>query len=183
MDPQYGPQRPGPLPEHTDHRIVLKPGRHARKIRADLEKTARLYDGVQMRLFSVHGRKERCPDCTNMLTGAVMSSTCESCGGTGYTLGFEYIGDFWTKSYFNSRVVTATENGNTDNPGIRDQIVVIGAPLIKDQDLLITIQTKEVFKVVDQEPQIVAAGGEIITQVASCSRLTPGSREYKLINW
>ena len=179
----YGPVFPGPMPDYLDHRIVVKPGMTARKIRRDLEKVARLYDGVLMRLFSIEKDGGRCPDCTNSLTGETMVSTCDTCGGTGFLTGYVMVGDYWTKSVFNPRVIQPSDSGNTDNPGIRDQIVIIGAPLIVAEDLLITYRTKEVFKIVDQEPQIVAAGGEVVTQVANCSRLTPGRREYNLIDW
>lgn len=179
----YGPKFPGPIPVITDNRIVEKPGRYARKIRSDLERVSRIYDGIQIRLFKLRDDSERCTECTNLLTGECMISNCPTCGGTGYALAYTQEGDFWTRIDFTPRVIRPSEQGNTDNPGIQDQMVVIGAPILKARDIMITIISKEVFKILDREPQVVASGGEVISQIAFVSRITPGGSEYKLIDW
>ena len=181
----YGPQRPAELGnvgyKHFTNKKYLKG--YAHKILVDLTKVARMYNGHEARIFGV-AKKTRCPTCTNMATGERLMTNCPTCHGTGYQDSWDLIGDFWTYVDFGPNYKMATPYGNTENPnGVKTGIIILGAPLLKDQSLLIFKESKEIFKIYDVEPHIVAMRGDVISQVAQSTRLTPGSIEYKLIDW
>lgn len=126
----------------------------------------------------------RCPTCTNAVTGERLITDCPDCRGSGRRHSWKRVGDFWTYVDFSPTYRMATPNGNVENPGgAKDTIIVLGAPLLRDQTLLIFIESREVYKIYDVEPHIVAMRGEVIAQAAEASRLTPGGPEYALIDW
>ena len=179
----WGPQSPRPdcgYHRFSNYRYLRG---YAGKIKRDLIKAARMYNGREVRLYRV-AQGSRCPDCTNLATGERLLSNCPRCGGTGYVDRWESCGDFWTYTDFMQRYNAATPNGNVNwTPGAREQIVIVGAPLLHDQALIIFIESREVYKIVDIEPHIVAMRGEVITQIAAAMRLSPGREEYRLIDW
>lgn len=183
MAGEYGPPRPDF--SYQDYSNFRKPSYlqgHAKKILYDLIKVARLYNGRLVRIFD-YGTKEPCTTCVDTITGAVVLKDCPVCGGTG-TTPRNYIGEFWAFADFGPKYTLGTEMGNTENPGgLKDSFVVLGAPLLKDQWLLVTVDTKEVFEIYDVLPQIVAMQGFVVTQVAACARMPVGSVENKVVDW
>lgn len=153
------------------------------KILGDLCLVASLYNGHMATLFSVD-KSERCSKCTNLATGEKLLSQCPVCHGTGYVNNWKSIGNFWVLVDFGPMYHMDTPNGNTENPGgNKESIIVLGAPLLGDQDLIAFRESKEIYKIYDVEPHIVAMRGDVIAQIARASRLTPGVEEYKLITW
>lgn len=179
----YGPARPEPTCGYQHFTTPRALTGYASKILKDLVKVARLYNGREARLYNVN-KGERCTKCTNMATGERMLTNCPVCHGTGYTRAWDCLGDYWTLIDFGPHYNIATPQGNTENPnGGKDQIYIFGAPELGDQSLVIFLESREVFKVYDVHPHIVAMRGTVIVQIASCTRVTPGSEEYDLIDW
>ncbi len=183
--PDYGPSRPAEMGkvgyQGFTNKNYLKG--HANKILRDLCLVARLYNGHESVIFIVD-TSERCPKCTNLATGEKLVSSCPLCGGTGYSNKWKKLGSFWTLVDFGPTFDMATPYGNTENPnGNKDSIIVLGAPILPDQTLIIFKENREVYKVYDVKPHIVALRGDVIAQIARASRLSPGNPEYKLIDW
>ena len=180
----YGPPRPPKPEDHTDYRTPSYIKGSARKILYDLVRVAKLYDGKPVRIFKTGtSQDERCPVCTDKFTGASLIKNCRTCLGSGFTKQYSNVGDYWVRVDFSPKLNVTSELGNYDRQGHRDAFYVLGAPILKDQDLLITHDTKEVYKVVDVEGQIVAMQGIIISQVVNCLLVSTGSIEYELIDW
>lgn len=180
---EYGPPRPEPLEQdYTNFRTPTYLRGHANKIIHDLKKVARLYNGRLVRIFN-NGTYEPCLTCTDTITGTIVLKNCPVCGGTG-TTPRQFVGEYWNLVDLAPKYRVPTEFGNTENPGgIKDTFTVLGAPLLRDQWLIVTVDTKEVFEINDVMPQIVAMQGIVVTQVASCSRMPKGSVEYNVITW
>jgi hypothetical protein len=180
-----GPARPTTsATEFTQYTTPRQLVGSARKIRRDLEKWFRLYVGKEAKLFQIDRSGARCSTCTDTITGAVILSRCPECSGTGFTAKYTDSGIFYVMPYFSAEVRSTGELGNSETiQGGRDQVVIVGAPLLKDKDLLAFIETKRVYKVVDARPLIVALGGEVITQMAPLAALTPGATEYRIVDW
>ncbi len=183
MPGNYGPKRTGdvtlPYTSFPTKPYVLG---HANKIAHDLEKIARLYSGHKIRIFDA-GSGERCQKCTDDITGEIVIANCPVCKGTGVSPR-RYVGSYWSFIDFNPEYKIATEFGNTENPGSnRETFVVINAPLLHDQWLIVTDATKKVHKIIDVMPQIVALQGRVITQIAVCSKISFGEPEYSVVNW
>ena len=181
----YGPTRPPELSEvgygSFKNKAYLK--KYAHKILRDLIRMARMYNGHEVRIFDVD-KHERCPKCTNTATGERLITNCPVCHGTGYKDSWKCLGDFWTYMDFGPQYVMATPYGNTENPnGNKTGIIILGAPLLKDQTVIIFKENKEAYKIYDVMPHIVAMRGDVIAQIAQSTRLTPGSEEYKLVDW
>lgn len=182
-NPQYGPSRDDPTCGYSLFSTPKALTGYSGKILKDLTKWARLYSGREVRIFAVT-QGERCPRCTNTITGERLLSNCPQCNGTGYVDKWERIGDFWTFIDFGPRYQMATQFGNTENPnGVKEQIIILGAPLLKDQSIVIFKESREVYKIYDILPHIVAMRGDVVAQIASTTRLTPGVPEYGLIDW
>lgn len=179
----YGPSRPDHPYGHQDFTTPSYLSGYANKIIYDLEKKVRMYDGHLAKIFRP-SQSDRCPTCTDTITGAIVLSSCPTCDGSGTVNGFEEIAEQWVLINFGPKKDLETEFGNTENMNAgTDQFIIVGATMLKDQDLLITVDVKEVYKINQVEPQLVAMKGIIITQVAGCTYLTPGSLEYNLIDW
>lgn len=180
-----GPGRPQELSE-VDYRGFTQKRYlegYAHKILRDLVRVARMYNGHLARYFTID-KETRCPKCTNTATGERMVTSCPSCGGTGYEKSWKKVGDFWTLMDFGPAYEMTTPYGNTENPnGVKTPLTVLGAPLLGDQTVAIFIETKEAWKLYDVLPHIVAMRGDVISQIAQVTRLTPGSPEYKLVDW
>lgn len=179
----YGPIRPEPDVgyQKVKNKTYLKG--YAQKILKDLIRVARMYSGLEVKLYAV-SKTERCPVCTNNATGERLITNCKVCHGTGRKDGWEYLGDFWTYTDFGPAYHMESQIGNTENPnGTKAPIIILGAPILEDQALIIFKEPKEVYKIYDIEPHIVAMRGDVIAQIAQTTRLTPGSEEYKLIDW
>lgn len=157
---------------------------YANKIQLDLIRVAKCYNGREVRIFTPKNT-ERCPHCTNLITGARILSDCPVCKGTGRVGGWDVVGDFYCYGDIGSKYNVATPNGNSTSEGAgRDQLILVGCPkLLKDQDLIIFKGNKDVYKIYDVEPFMVAMQGEIIAQICSAANLTPGSDECKLADW
>jgi hypothetical protein len=181
----YGPERPAEMADVGYGRFSNKNYlRHfSAKILRDLVRMARMYNGHEVKIYAVD-KQERCPVCTNMATGERLVTNCKVCHGTGYRDSWQCLGDFWTYTDFGPVYHMASPYGNTENPnGTKTGIVILGAPILKDQTIIIFIESKEVYKIYDVEPHIVAMRGDIVAQIAQTTRVTPGSEEYKLIDW
>ncbi len=181
---KYGPKRPEKPEDHTNFRVYPYLRGYAEKMLKDLNTVTRLYDGRHIKIFK-WGRStdERCPVCVDQVTGAVLVTNCSQCYGSGFNQKYTYGGDYWARVDFSPKLNVSSELGNYDRAGHRDVFYVLGAPILKDQDLIIPVDVKEVYKVVDQEGQIVAMQGVVISQVVNCLLVSPGSAEYKLIDW
>lgn len=181
----HGPTRqPSPLPQgYTAFTNKKYLEGHAAKILDDLILMAELYNGHQILLCAVD-KSRRCPKCTNLATGEKLSSNCPVCHGTGYAENWTKVGHFWCYVDFGPVYHMDTPLGNTENPGgTKQRLVILGAPIINDQSLAIFVESREIYKVYDIEPHIVAMRGDVIAQIAEMTRLTPGAPEYKLIDW
>ena len=178
----FGPPRPKVTTDYTSFSTPDYLTGYARKILRDLVKVARMYNGRLLKLYRPAGEK-RCPNCTDSITGEILLGNCRICRGTGKALAWEPAGDFWSLVDFGQKFRMASDNGAMENPGVREQVTILGAPLMKDQHLVIFVETKEVYKIYDSEPHIVAMRGEVISQIASVSRISPGFPEHGLIDW
>lgn len=181
----YGPSRPDELgnrgyQDFTNQRYLEG---YSRKILRDLTLLAKLYSGREVRIFALD-RSKRCEVCTNIVTGEKLLSSCPSCHGTGYVDAWKLLGDFQAYVDFGPIFNVATPFGNTENPnGKKENIIVLGAPILNDQTLIIFKETREVYKIYDVLPQLIAMRGDVLAQIAQASRLSPGALEYKLIDW
>lgn len=181
---QFGPNRPQSKENelYDSFRTPLYLTGHAKKMRSDLERVFRMYWGKEVKVFQKQRDAARCPECTDVITGQVMLANCPVCNGTGVAEQYEDVGDFWARVDIGPVQKTSGAMGSQENLNLRpDQFTLVGAPLLEDQDLIALIDTKSMYKVVDVEPAIVALSGEVITQVANISYLTPGSSEYKYL--
>ena len=183
--PAYGPSRPAEMGnvgyQGFSNKNYLKG--YAGKILKDMTLVARMYNGHEVMVFTVD-RTERCPKCVNLATGEKLSSNCPVCKGTGFANRWSKLGSFWALVDFGPAFDMATPYGNTENPnGNKESVIVLGAPLLPDQSLIIFRENKEIYKIYDVKPHIVAMRGDVIAQIARASRLTPGSQEYGLIDW
>ena len=179
----FGPEReqvPFNYSHHTNYKYLTG---YSNKILKDLIKLARMYNGQLAEIYKVSGG-ERCPACTNSVTGERLVTNCKVCHGTGYLKNWTYLGDFWTLVDFGPGYRIASPVGNTENPnGTKEQITILGAPILEDQALIIFKETQEVYKIYDVEPHIVAMRGDVIAQIATAAAVTYGSEEYKLTKW
>lgn len=181
---RYGPERPFEDHDYANFRKPQYLRGFSKKIKHDLTRVARLYNGHRVRIFSPHKQGERCPECTNLITGERLVSNCPVCQGTGFKNGWLPLGRFWCFVDFGPRYDMATEYGNMDTqPGGKDAITVVGAPELHDQDLIIFEETRDVYKIYNVEPHIVAMLGDIVTQICQASPISYGQAEYKLIDW
>lgn len=180
----YGPENPQEPKDYSEFRTPNYLTGHAHKIRVDLERVFRLYSGKLVRIMKLETASERCPECTDTLTGQVLLTNCSVCNGSGYVGTYSNAGDYWSLANIGAALKLTGETGNSHNIRTgKDQFIFVGAPSLADKDLVIFKDTKDVYKVVDAEPYIVALSGEIITQVADLSYLTIGSNEYDYIDW
>ena len=181
----YGPERPLET-ARVGYRLFSNKNYlkgYSNKILYDLKLVASMYNGHEVKVYVVD-KSERCPKCTNLVTGEKLISNCPVCHGTGYKNNWKCIGDYWSYMDFGPDYKMATQYGNTESPnGTKESLILLGAPILIDQAIVIFIESKEVYKVYDVEPHMVAMRGDVIAQIAQCSRLTPGAEEYKLINW
>lgn len=179
----HGPARPIKEEAYPDFRAASYVSGHANKIIRDLEKITRMYNGKQVRIF-VPGVITRCTDCTDGITGAIMVSNCPTCNGTGKLGGYVHLADCWAMIDVIPKFNVTSGFGNADSSGgTKTPIVLINTPLLKDQSLIVTLLTKDVYKIVDVEPHIVAMQGTVITQMAQCNLISQGSEEYSVIDW
>jgi len=178
----YGPTIPVDLPDHTQFSTPSHLTGYAKKVRADLLSLLRVYNGAAMSVFTLDESDTRCTECTDAFTGQVVLSKCPTCGGTGYTSGYTHIGVHQVFSQLGPKVKTSTQMGDSEGQR-RDTFVLVDVPLLQDQDLLVSRDTKRVYKIVDQEPQIVAIGGIVIMQVVSAAPLSKPAPEYSVVTW
>ena len=182
----YGPSRPTSAEDKpfSEFRTPAHLTKYAKKIRSDLERIFRLYSGKEVRLFQLDTESARCSECTDSFTGAVLNNNCPICNGTGHTAQHIPVGDFWALAEIGPGVHLSSAMGNSENTRTgTDRLILVGAPLLTDRDLIAFIDTKSVYKVVDSDPAVVALNGDVVTQVCDVSYLTPGSNEYKVIDW
>ncbi len=180
----YGPARPPNEKSITD--VPVKP--HLRgatyKISRDIERQFKHSEGFQVHLHRVaQDPALRCPQCTDSITGRVILSNCTVCQGTGYTLGYQFQGTYWAKADINPVIDLATAWGNTVNQGIqKTSFAIPRAPKLHDKDILNIHGTDQVYKIIDQEAQLLAVQGSLVMQIAMASLLPPGSPEAKTLN-
>ena len=179
----YGPAG---LKDDHDYSLFSTPNYlrgYAHKIERDLIKIGRMYNAKRVRVFALTGT-ERCERCTNVLTGEVLDSHCPECNGTGRKKSWSFVGRFWAYVDFGPEMRIALETGLTHNPGNdKENFVIIGAPILHDQDFFVVEETRQVFKVFDIEPKHIAMGGTIIAQSVQASSIEDGSPEYRVVDW
>ena len=180
---EYGPITPQvPHQEYSNFSTKEYLTGHAGKITHDLNKIARLYNGRRLRVYT-HGNDEKCTYCVDNITGSIVLSNCPICKGTG-SVSRELLGEYWGFVDFGPWVKAPTEFGNTINQGgQRDTFTLICQTRLQDQYLIVPVETKEVFKVINTEPLLVAMQGTIVTQVVHCSKMAYGSPEYSVVDW
>jgi DnaJ-class molecular chaperone len=179
----YGPTKPVESPDFDQLATPTHLIGYAEKILLDLEKVARIYHGVNARIFTLDEAGTRCSACTDSFTGKVVLSNCATCGGTGFISGYTYQGKFKVLPQFSAKSKTSTQMGDSEGNRRRDLFIVLRGPQLQDQDLIVTEETKRVYKIVDDEPQITAIGGKIILQTVGCAPLTKGAPEYSVVTW
>jgi len=186
MPEVYGPPNPPIEKEYQDvpDRAPLRG--QANKVIYDLNRLLKIYSGIQARIFQYNNTgTTRCTVCTDVFTGERVLSNCETCMGTGVIPGYISLGDFWIGINFTPNVNIATDTGNTVTGGSKDDyICIVGCPAqLKDRDVIILKHTKEVYRVVEREPEIVGLGGIMIMQIISAPFIENGHIAYKLIDW
>lgn len=154
---------------------------YANKIIKDLTKHLRLYSGKCAVLYQRDKNGVRCSYCTDKDTGARLVTDCPQCDGSGYVVGYEKIGEFSIMLEYTPENNIPTPLGNQEIK--KDQLVLVGAPEVKDQDLLIMKDTKDVYKIVNVDAYNVALNGIVISQLVTTSRIPVGEKEYDLIDW
>jgi len=181
----YGPSRPEPDNGFDKFQGRDYLSKYPKKMRRDFERWLRLFTGKHVKVFSLDTTSNRCPDCVNDFTGACTNSNCPTCNGTGYVNAYVEIADTYSLVNIGPAMDIATPFGNMENTRSgKDTAVFIGDIPIKDRDLVALVDTKDLYKIVDVEPQIVAMDNEVVTQIAEIAYLTPGSNEYKfVITW
>ncbi|MCD8550144.1 MAG: hypothetical protein LRY74_07580, partial [Shewanella xiamenensis] len=133
----YGPQRPEPDNAYTKHPTPYYHNRFAVKMRHDLEKYFRLCAGKQFTLLRRVKDGGRCTTCTDVITGQILLDNCPECGGSGYSLGYSVIGKYWSIPEIGPEERITGEFGNTESSGAaRDTFVIVGAPLLRETDLV-----------------------------------------------
>lgn len=184
QDNQWGPERPLYNNDVDQFDTAKYLTGYANKISHDLVKVARLYNGRLARFYAPCS-KTRCSYCTNKITGEKLLSDCPECGGTGWTGGWDVVGEYWVYGDIGAKYHIATVNGNSEAEGSnRDRYILVGCPtLIIDNYLMIFKGNKDVYKIYDVEPFIVAMHGTVVAQVLSAAGITPGSTEFNLPDW
>lgn len=153
--------------------------RFANKILLDMEKRARVYQGKSMRMLRPDG-EDRCTNCTNDITGAIVLHDCPICYGTGKLNSYKELGAYLIFLDVMAHELFPTEMGSvTGNKG--DYFVLVGAPEALQNDLLIMVDTKDVYRVQDQEPMFIAMQGHVVAQIINPKRLAYGAIEYRLV--
>jgi hypothetical protein len=178
----HGPPIPVDLPDHNQFQTPAHLQGYVNKVKADLLRTLRVYNGKHMSVFTLDESETRCPECTDAFTGQVVLSDCATCGGTGYTSGYTHVGVHQIFSQLGPKVKTSTQMGDSEGQR-RDTFILVDVPLLQDQDLLVARDTRRVYKIVDQEPQIVAIGGVVVMQVVSAAPLSKPAPEYSVVTW
>ena len=178
----FGPTIPHDAPDHDKFTTPKYLVGYANKVRADLKKLARLYNGIKVRIFTLDESSTPCTNCIDSFTGQVLISDCPVCFGTGKLAKYTSIGDFDVVTQINPKIKSSSELGDSE-VSQQNSFEIIDVPLLEDQDLLVTLDTKRVYKIIDMEPSVVAVGGEIIAQFVSCNAISKGSPEYQVITW
>lgn len=180
----YGPQRSDENPNFDQFQTPPYLSGIANKIRQDLNKIARMYNGRKVRLFQVDESSTRCPECTDLLTGKVLNSNCSFCNGTGYLTGYIRVpGDFYIYGDILPVAIQETQFGNVEQSINQVSFSVIYGPMLEQGDLIVMLEVNDVYKLERSNPSITAMKGEVITQTATCSLITKGRAEYKVISW
>jgi hypothetical protein len=177
----YGPKRPDGIeaPYNTFENPYYMRG-YTKKIKENLLRWFRLYNGKPVTIFRVDKSGDRCPECTDQITGAKTVSNCTVCGGTGYVTKYKKLGTYWGLMNFAARIDDATPLGNQERvSGGKDTVIVVDPPLLHDTDILVFEKLNAIYKIVDLEPQICGLAGDVICQTIQIAHLPPGSREYE----
>jgi len=175
----------GPRADHdgVDHDQLSTPSylqAYAAKARNDLYRVATLYNGVAVKIYTLDESSDRCPDCTDSFTGDIVISNCKSCGGTGFISSYHFEGGTFAIPQLSPKFKTSNEMGDMEAPQ-QHTWVLIGTKLLEDQDIIVTVATERIYKIVDTEPQLAAIGGEIITQTVTCRAIAKGAPEYQIL--
>jgi len=179
----YGPIPPHDVPDTSSISTPVHTRGYAKKVRRDLKRMARLYNGMLMRVFSVNESGTKCTDCVDAFTGQIVISDCPVCDGTGFITGYTSLGDHYAVAQLSPKTKTSTEIGDAEGSRRRDTFILVDVPLLEDQDLLVSIDTRRIYKIVDVEPQIVRVGGEVVMQIAECAPISKGAPEYRVVTW
>lgn len=154
---------------------------YAAKIRQDLLRIARVYNGIKVRVFTLDETGTPCPSCVDAFTGQVVDSACPACNGTGYQAGYTEHEVTYAIAQLSPKHKTSTQMGDSEGQGRRDVFILIDAPLLQDQDFIATVDTSRIYKIVDAEPTLTAIGGDVVMQTITCAPLSKGAPEYKAL--
>ena len=180
----YGPPRPDPQISFHQHRTQPYLLGRAHKIRLDLEKWFRMYQGKPVKIYRKDKAAGRCTTCTDAITGMRLLADCPECHGTGYTSGYVLAEECWAMAEVEARLAQTSELGNTETTSAgKDTFLFTSERELEDTDLVIFVDTREIYKVVDREPKMVAMGGTVVMQAAALNYLAPGSLEYNVVDW
>lgn len=183
MSDLYGPSNPAVQQNYDNFRKRDYLNGYAAKIRYDLGRLLGIYSGIRALVFKIE-IGDRCPTCTDLLTGERFLTSCPDCLGTGYMNKYTSLGETWIGINIGPAQNIATDTGVTQNAGTkRDVISIVGLQQLHDRDLVILKDARLVYKIEDIEPEIVGLGGNILIQNVQATLLEPGHVSYKLISW
>lgn len=177
----YKPTRPISPLDYTDLNTPSYLQKYASKIRYDLEKYQRLYTGKKGVLYTKDRTKQRCTECTDLITGASVLSDCPVCAGTGYIDAFVSQGDVYARIDYAPHSYIMNETGNAE---VCESTIYLSTNIIIDErDLLAVYGTMDIFQLIGQSTQVAALKGSPVMQVWSGSLITKDSSLYDLLNW
>lgn len=181
---QWGPEHPGfnnDLDQFGTADYLLG---YAQKIRMDLLRVARSYNARRIRVFRPKST-ERCPYCTNQITGEKMLTNCPYCQSTGHLGGWDVLGDCYAYGDIGCKYHVATSEGTSEASGNnRDQFILVGMDtLLQDEDWFSFYGNKDCYLIYDAEPFMVTMQGTVVAQVVNAAGLTPISMEFRQIDW
>lgn len=183
-EPAWGPAHPG-FNNNLDRFGTQDYLRgYATKIKMDLLRVARGYNARRIRVYRPKAT-ERCPYCTNMITGEKMLTGCPYCKGTGHVGGWDRLCECYAYGDINEKYHAATAEGVSEAQGNnRDTFVIVGTDILfDDNDFFIFKGNKDSYKIYDVEPFMVTMRGTLIAQRVVAAGLTPIAQEFYEADW
>lgn len=110
-------------------------------------------------------------------------SNCPQCDGTGYENGYIFMEECWAMAEIEALVKSSSELGNTEmTRSGKDSFLFTSERLLVDTDIALFVDTREIYKLVDVEPKMVAMNGTVVVQAALLNRIPPGAKEYQILS-
>lgn len=165
-----------PYTTYKTHPYITK---YAEAIRQDLGLYFELLVGKPASIWRINKEGKRCDICTDPITGATLKTHCPECGGVGYLPPYIHVIDTNVILQYNAKQTLANYTGNMEVA--TDQLIILGNDLIDDRDIVYMLDTGDLYLIDSQQPDITALMGEVITQIATVSRLPAGDFRYPVI--